>query len=106
MNEAMKIYPVLSNVVIVFFGQDYDLFGDSLEKLMNCAINDSSPEELTRLRDDIARFFENHKEDLDAAFDKAFEFDFDPKLWDTTADSFLRQLDRLANEKQVCRSTQ
>lgn len=99
--EAKKIYPRLSSVIKIYFGQDYDLFGDSLEKLMNCAVDDSSPEEIRQLRDDIVHFFENHKDDLDAVFDKAYEFDFDPKLWDTTTNSFLRQLDHLASAKQA-----
>lgn len=86
-------YPALGNLMGAYLNQDYDMYADTVEGVIDCFLKDSNRAEKVTLREDIARFLRDERGDLDAAFAKAYGFEFDPKLWGLTAETFLRQLD-------------
>jgi hypothetical protein len=92
------VYPQIDQLLHVYFGQDYDIWGNTIEEIVGCYKRDSPIEFQQALLDEIARFRQAHPHDLDAAFLAAYEYDFDPPLWKHTTDSFLTELDRLLRD--------
>ena len=94
--KQMKIrdnYPALSNLIGAYLNQDYSIYADTIEGVIDCFLSDSNHAEKVALRHDIARFLQNERNGYDASFAGAYSFDFDPKLWGLTTETFLRQLD-------------
>jgi len=91
-------YPALDHLLHAYFGEDFDLSGNTVEEIVGCYMGESSVEHHRALREEIARFRQAHPHDLDAAFLAAYEYDFDPPLWGHTTDSFLTEVDRLLRE--------
>lgn len=82
----------LDKLMHAYFHQDYELFGSTIAEVFDSYRENSTVDELSGLRSDIARFLARHNTDLDATFQAAYGYDFDPQLWDLTAESFLRLL--------------
>lgn len=91
--QARDNYPALGNLIGAYLNQDYSIYADTVEGVIDCFLNDSNRAEKVALREDIARFLRNERRDLDATFARMYGFDFDPQLWGLTAETFLRQLD-------------
>ncbi len=89
----MNDYPYLYKIMGAYFNQDYYLIADTIEELVADFIKTNSPENVVGLRTDIARFINNHKDNIEEYFEQCYGADFDPKLWDHTAESFLKQVD-------------
>lgn len=93
-DDASKIYPEISNLIAACLGQDHEYFGDTLEQIIDYYVGHSSDGEISGLRDETARLLVKRELDLDELFDQAYGADFDPKLWGTTPQHFLRQIER------------
>jgi hypothetical protein len=85
-------FPSLSTFVRVFLGQDYDLFGNSIEEIVLHFVRNYNAEETKLLIDDIERFMRVHAADVDRAFITLYRDDFDPQLWGFTPASFLEKV--------------
>jgi CdiI immunity protein len=87
----------LHDLIVVFFGQDMDLFGDSIDEVLDAYVANSSSADWAPLRADIARFMATYTdEDADRAFAQRWHNDFDPSRWGLSAMAFLRRVeDRL-----------
>jgi hypothetical protein len=68
----------------IYFGQDFDLWGNTVEELVGCYKRDSPVEDHQTLRDEIARFRQAHPQDLDTAFMNAYPNEIDPSGWGYT----------------------
>lgn len=88
----MKDYPYLYKLMGAYFNQDYYLIADTLDGIVDDFLRTTSTENINGLRSDIVKFLQENQDDVEAAFEKAYGADFDPKLWDHTADSFLRRV--------------
>jgi hypothetical protein len=87
-------YPHLDNLIGGYLNQDYAYYADTLEGVIDAYIAEEGPEQVQRVRGDIARFLHDHQgAALEQEFEAAFCVDFDPKLFGLTAEAFLKKLD-------------
>lgn len=85
-------YPELGQLFGVYLNQDYEYWGSTLEGVISCYIKDSSPMRVAQMVAEIGEFTRSHADDLDESFDRRYGFDFAPKLWGHTTESFLAKL--------------
>jgi len=84
-------YRVLGSLVKIYFGQDFHLFGDSFESIMEEYRRSESAETQEALRDEILEFMRSHP-DLDAEFQRRYDYDWDPENFGPTARDFLENV--------------
>jgi hypothetical protein len=87
-------YPHLSQLIEGYLNQDSAYFADTPEGVVDVFKNEVAPKYVQRVRVDIARFLQDHQGALDEAFEAAYGFEFNPRRRGTTAEAFLRNLDR------------
>ncbi|MEX3787064.1 contact-dependent growth inhibition system immunity protein [Paraburkholderia sp. BR14374] len=90
-------YPAMHRIFHVYFGQDFDLFGETIAEIVACYKKDS-PHTYSNLIHEINSFMDEHSADLDCAFERSYGAGFDPTLWGHTTESFLNELKRLMSE--------
>jgi hypothetical protein len=88
----------MSLVFRAYFGQDFDLFGDTIPEIVSSYKRDSPQGCHHQLIEEINSFMDEHPTDLDSAFKRDYGSGFNPKLWDHTTASFLDELKRLLSE--------
>ena len=98
MKRTPPAYPELDQSLHVYFGEDFDIWGNTIEELVGCYKRDSPVSDRQILRDEIARFRQAHTNNLDEAFLDSYKNFFNPPLWKHTTDSFLTEVDRLLRE--------
>jgi hypothetical protein len=98
MKKKPPAYPQLDLLLGAYFGEDFELAGNTIEEIVGCYKGDSPIEFQQALRNEIVRFRQAHPHDLDAAFLAAYKYDFNPPLWKHTTDSFLTEVDRLLRD--------
>lgn len=91
-------YPRMYEIFGAYFNQDYDIWGETIEEIVECYKRDSSSEHCRELIGEIDKFICDHPSDLDSAFERDYGDDFDPQLWGHTAISFLEELKRLLTD--------
>ncbi|MFT4065331.1 contact-dependent growth inhibition system immunity protein [Paraburkholderia sp.] len=87
----------MRHIFTVYFGQDFDLFGDTVPEIVSCYRRDESHRREDLIRE-IGSFIGEHPKDLDAAFERDYGSAFDPESWGHTTASFLDELKRLLSE--------
>ncbi|HEY2024818.1 contact-dependent growth inhibition system immunity protein [Paraburkholderia sp.] len=88
-------YDNLDQLIGVYFNEDSDYWGNTIEELVRACTSRCTPEMIRAKVADIDRFKSDHAENLDAAFVEAFGRQFNPTLWGHTTASFLDELKRL-----------
>ncbi|WP_368621023.1 contact-dependent growth inhibition system immunity protein [Paraburkholderia sp. BR13444] len=88
-------YDNLAQLIGVYFNEDSDYWGDTIEALVRACVSRCTPEMINAKVADIDRFKRDHAGNLDAAFEQEFGRQFDPTLWGHTTESFLDELKRL-----------
>jgi hypothetical protein len=88
-------YDNLDQLMGVYFNEDSDYWGDTIEALVRACASACTPAMIDAKVTDIDRFNRDHAGNLDAAFEENFGRQFDPTLWSHTAESFLDELKRL-----------
>lgn len=78
----------LDQLMGAYFNQDYDLFGETIEEVMNEYLKCEGPEHAKGLIADCHHFLQR-SDDIETAFLDLYGFDFDPALWGMTARQFL-----------------
>ncbi|SMG59388.1 contact-dependent growth inhibition system immunity protein [Paraburkholderia susongensis] len=96
MNSSER-YPEMDRMFGIYFGQDFDLFGETVPEIVAC-YKKGSPYRYQELIQEMNSFRGEHPDDLDSAFEKDYGRDFDPKLWGYTTASFFDELKRLLSE--------
>jgi len=86
-------YPHLANLFGAYLNQDYSLYGDTLEAVIDAFLQDANTQQVRQLREDVAAFRHEHRHDAEAAFAARFGADFDPALWGLGVPAFLDLLD-------------
>ena len=89
-----KRFPELSDLIGGYLHQDYDIFADTLEGVVDYYLKDGTTLSNNALRYEIAYFLETYIANLDATFASLYGLDFDPNLWDYTTEEFLQWLDK------------
>ncbi|SMG59387.1 contact-dependent growth inhibition system immunity protein [Paraburkholderia susongensis] len=95
--NSSELYPEMDHIFAIYFGQDFDLFGETVPEIVACYKKDS-PYHYEKLLRELGAFRQEHPNDLDSAFEKDYGRDFDPKLWGYTTASFFDELKRLLSE--------
>ncbi|MCC8405385.1 hypothetical protein LJ655_26620 [Paraburkholderia sp. MMS20-SJTN17] len=95
-------YPAMRHAINVYFGQDFELFGDTVPEIVARYKRDDSHRQADLIRE-IDSFVGEHPDDLDAAFERDHGSAFDPQLWGYTTSAFLDELKRLLSEQFTSR---
>jgi len=91
-------YPELSAFIHNYFGEDAELWGNTIEGIFALYRSESEPAAHSALESEIDAFRRDHPRDLDASFKAAYGFFFDPAPWRHTTASFLDELKRLLSQ--------
>lgn len=80
----------LNCFITIYFGQDYDLIDDTvhIEPKVRIFLEQEHPSSWYGLMADIELFLSQSK-DLEGRFRHYYGDEFDPELWNTTAEGFL-----------------
>ncbi|MFT4067186.1 contact-dependent growth inhibition system immunity protein [Paraburkholderia sp.] len=95
--SSSERYPAMDHLFNTYFGQDFDLFGETVPEIVACYKKDS-PYDYENLVREIDSFRGNHPDDLDATFKQLFGRGFRPEGWGYTTASLLDEIQRLLNE--------
>ncbi|KXU86269.1 hypothetical protein CI15_17505 [Paraburkholderia monticola] len=96
--EQTDKYPELSNFIQIYFGEDFSLWGNTIEEIFALYRSESDPAARSTLQHEIDRFLSDNSRELDASFEAAYGLFVDPPLWGHTTASFLGKLKRLLSE--------
>ena len=91
-------FPELDQLFGVYFNQDFELLGDTIEEIVAAYSKDMSGERRSALHREIETYLKAHPSDLDSAFTARYGFDFDPAPWGHTTLSFLRRVQELTSD--------
>jgi hypothetical protein len=95
--SSSERYPAMDHIFSVYFGQDFDLFGQSVPEIVACYKKDS-PHDYENLIREIDTFRGKHLHDLDATFKQLFRRGFRPEGLGYTTTSFLDEICRVLSE--------
>lgn len=79
-----------------YLHQDYDLFGETIEEVMQEYLRRETPKTIQGLIDGCEALLKIN--DTEATFYRLYQDDFDPKLWQLTAVEFLNVITAQAKE--------
>ncbi|ARJ43162.1 hypothetical protein B1H58_14740 [Pantoea alhagi] len=84
-------YSLLGTMIRVFFGQDFDIFGETVEEIMHSYRYDhQNPDVVSGLKNEISEMLKTEDDsELVAHMELLAENQFDPELWGETWRSFL-----------------
>jgi hypothetical protein len=91
-------YPMLDRLMGAYFNQDADYTAETLEGIVAEFRSGSWPAERAALRAEIERFLEEHRDDVDAAFEAAYPSDADPAAWADDTATFLQRIHRMLQD--------
>ncbi|WP_143808996.1 contact-dependent growth inhibition system immunity protein [Paraburkholderia susongensis] len=91
-------YPELSKFLQGYLGEEFDLWGDTIEEIVAAYRSESQPPARLILVGQIDQFCRDHALDLDTAFKAAYGLTFNPVSWGHTTASFFEEVKRLLNE--------
>ena len=86
------MYPYLTSFIAGYLNQDYQIYGDTIEDIVEFFISNNDENDAIELNHDIKKFMEDNTNKLDDEFKKLYGFDCDPKLWDHTTESFFNTI--------------
>ncbi|OLL28013.1 hypothetical protein BTH42_29960 [Burkholderia sp. SRS-W-2-2016] len=92
-----KYYPAMEHFFHIYFGQDFDLFGDSIQEIVECYKNDA-PRQYPELTREIDAYRKEHPNDLAVAFKEKYLCAFSPEPDGYTIVTFLDEVQRLLRE--------
>jgi len=88
----------LDQFISIYFGEDSDLFGNTIPEIIADYIGCSTPSDREKLIAQIDDFLARHPHDLDEVFDNTWAPQFSVRLWGHTARSFLDQVKNLLRQ--------
>ncbi|MGS1004715.1 contact-dependent growth inhibition system immunity protein [Burkholderia glumae] len=91
-------YPELSNFIKNYFGEDFDLWGNTIEEIFALYKSENDISARSQLGRDIDAFRCDNSSDLDVSFKALYGLFFNPVSWNHTTASFLDELKRLLSE--------
>jgi hypothetical protein len=93
-------YPALLSLVRMYFGEDFDLWGNTVPEIIACYKSESESDGWDAISNDINNFRLNNSNNLDSAFEEVCGDYIDPEPWGYTTDSFLKELQKLFLKKE------
>lgn len=87
-----KSYKHIGTLIRVFFGQDYNLFGDTLEEVLDSYLETENPTTAMKVCQEAENLLSLNDESLTEAFETISQGEFYPEPWGETVRSFLEKL--------------
>lgn len=87
-----KSYKNIGTLIRVFFGQDYDLFGETLEEVLDSYLETENPKIVMKACQEAENLLSLNDESLTEAFETISQGEFYPEPWGETVRSFLEKL--------------
>ncbi|OWO79815.1 hypothetical protein B5C26_20130 [Photorhabdus luminescens] len=87
----------IDDLMITYFHQDYQLFGETIDEIVTDYLNHQYPITIISLIREINIFIRN-SDDVEKDFHSLNYNEFVPELWETTALDFLNHVSKLAQE--------
>jgi hypothetical protein len=94
---SLARYPEMDRIFSIYFGQDFDLFGETVPEIVACYKKDS-PYHYENLVQEINSFKNEHPHDLAIVFDQMYGRGFSPEPWGYTTASLLEEIQHLLSQ--------
>lgn len=88
-----KKYSTVRQLITVFFGQDFDLFGETIDEIMESYLEAENEHAFRNLREQATQLLAiNDNDELNSIMVSLAENEFEPRLWGETWRSFLQKV--------------
>ncbi|OLL28024.1 hypothetical protein BTH42_29950 [Burkholderia sp. SRS-W-2-2016] len=95
--DSIDRYPAMDHFFMIYFGQDFDLFGRTASEIVDC-YKENSSHCVQNLIHEIDSYRHQHADDLAFAFEHTYLTEFSPEPWGYTVTSFPDEIQRLLRE--------
>ncbi|WP_336749169.1 contact-dependent growth inhibition system immunity protein [Pantoea vagans] len=87
-----KNYKNIGTLIRVFFGQDYDLFGETVEEVLNSYLETENPKTAEKVCQEAEYLLTLNDQELIEAFQSISQGEFNPEPWGETVRTFLEKI--------------
>ncbi|MDE8555066.1 contact-dependent growth inhibition system immunity protein [Pantoea vagans] len=87
-----KNYKNIGTLIRVFFGQDYDLFGETVEEVLNSYLETENPKTAEKVCQEAEYLLSLNDQELIEAFQSISQGEFNPEPWGETVRTFLEKI--------------
>lgn len=88
----VKSYKNIETLIRVFFGQDYDLFGETVEEIADSYLEVESSGTVMKVYQEADKLLSLNDRVLTELFETLCQGEFCPELWGETVRSFLEKI--------------
>lgn len=99
MAALRDVLPHLDHFLDAYMHQDWRLFGETLEAVVATYVEDTSPNDASALRDEIAFLLRAIPDRIEVAYHVLYSNSALPAAWGMTAEQWLRRVAQLAAER-------
>lgn len=87
-----KSYKNIGTLIRVFFGQDYDLFGETVEEVLDSYLETENPKTAEKACQEAEYLLSLNDQALIEAFQSISQGEFNPEPWGETVRTFLEKI--------------
>lgn len=87
-----KSYKNIGTLIRVFFGQDYDLFGETVEEVLDSYLETENPKTAEKVCQEAEYLLSLNDQVLIEAFQSISQGEFNPEPWGETVRTFLEKI--------------
>lgn len=87
-----KSYKNIGTLIRVFFGQDYDLFGETVEEVLDSYLETENPKTAEKVCQEAEYLLSLNDQALIEAFQSISQGEFNPEPWGETVRTFLEKM--------------
>ncbi|MGV2879749.1 contact-dependent growth inhibition system immunity protein [Pantoea vagans] len=87
-----KSYKNIGTLIRVFFGQDYDLFGETVEEVLDSYLETENPKTAEKVCQEAEYLLSLNDQALIEAFQSISQGEFNPESWGETVRTFLEKI--------------
>ncbi|MCJ7925929.1 MAG: contact-dependent growth inhibition system immunity protein [Pantoea vagans] len=87
-----KSYKNIGTLIRVFFGQDYDLFGETVEEILDSYLETENPKTAEKVCQEAEYLLSLNDQALIEAFQSISQGEFNPEPWGETVRTFLEKI--------------
>jgi len=87
-----KSYKNIGTLIRVFFGQDYDLFGETVEEVLDSYLETENPKTAEKVCQEAEYLLSLNDQALIEAFQSISQGEFNPEPWGETVRTFLEKI--------------
>ncbi|MDQ1211148.1 contact-dependent growth inhibition system immunity protein [Pantoea anthophila] len=85
-------YKNIGTLIRVFFGQDYDLFGETVEEVLDSYLETENPKTAGKVCLEAEYLLSLNEQSLTETFESISQGEFNPEPWGETERSFLEKI--------------